>query len=229
MLFEIIMYVSAKYSIKKIKSLTFINCIEIEMILQVFLVIICILIGLYTNYMGMYLSYHSQTSFLAIPIMYFGWLSRNGLLKCSIKNCRIGYIILGILLFICVSCFDIHIDLSSNLLGNIYVFYPLTLIGVIFCYFFSVCIKSHSFWKKVFVNIGKNSFHYMALHFLVFKIIDKIISCFYNCDLEKLRLFPVSFPELNILYTIIAIITIYFITNIIQKVKGIFYLYIYNK
>lgn len=53
------------------------------------------------------------------------------------------------------------------------------------------------------VWVGSNSMYVMGYHFIVFKLIDIIMSVFTVTTPEQLKLFPYSFPQCRALYIVI--------------------------
>ena len=126
---------------------------------------------------------HMQISFLAVPVMYVGWLIKEYGRSINTHIHRIVYILSALLLYYLTR--TTLFDLSVNILGDRPVlFFPITILGICFCYSLATCICSHKITRTAFCYIGKNSFHYMALHLLSFKIIDYIYSLIMNKPAE---------------------------------------------
>ena len=150
---------------------------------------------------------HLQISFLAVPTMYIGWLIKNYGKSVNVHIHRVVYIFSALLLYYLTK--TTLFDLSVNTLGNhAALFYPITMLGICFCYSLATCICSHKITRKVFCYIGKNSFHYMALHLLAFKIIDYIYSIIWNKPADT----RVGFTNAYNLGEIIIVLSILLVT-----------------
>ena len=150
---------------------------------------------------------HLQISFLAVPTMYIGWLIKNYGRSINVHIHRVVYILSALLLYYLTK--TTLFDLSVNVLGNHAVrFYPITLLGICFCYSLATCICSHKITRKAFCYIGKNSFHYMALHLLSFKIIDYVYSLIMNKPAET----RVGFTNAYNLGEILIVLSILLVT-----------------
>ena len=148
-----------------------------------------------------------QTSILAMPIMFAGWVVKKNMQSLEKLICIWGLIISGVLLFSLVHFNVLTIELAVNQLGNMWLFYPVTLVGIYFCLCISkVVIKIPGIGNGL-KFIGKNSFHFMALHFIVFKILDRIISLIKGDDISVANVFPHSY-DLGLIYTVVAVLII---------------------
>ena len=178
-------------------------------------------IGIYANTKGMFLAYHIQTAFLAVPVMFLGWIVKKNvqILEkiCSIFGCTVS----SALLFILVHFNIINIELSENNIGNVYLFYPATFLGIYFCLCLASLLKKtrRGIINRLLVYIGQNSFYFMAFHFLVFKIIDKIISSIKHEPESVVSVFPHSY-DLGLLYSVITIILICVIISLFNRIKS---------
>lgn len=163
------------------------------------------IIGVYVNDREIFMDYHLQTSILAIPVIYLGYW-----VKCNWEKLKqyvnwygtivAAFIIYGILLL------NIGvIELSVNFIIHPLLFYPVTLCGIYFCLGVGQLIDKSTFIKKIFVYIGKNSFHIMALHFLAFKLVDVFYGKLNHVDYTIIEKFPHAF-EFWILYYFVGIL-----------------------
>lgn len=105
----------------------------------------------------------------------------------------------------CISWFPVWgIVLSQGYIHPLYFFYPVTLVGIYFC-FALVKLLNNKYTCKLFSIIGKNSFHIMALHFLVFKIVDVFYAKVNNItDYNIVSVYPCAF-NLTVMYLILGI------------------------
>ena len=160
------------------------------------LVILCAGLGIYfVTYKGLG-RYYVWVALLMIPIMAAGSEYR----KCEDRVAvnRIPLLLVGIImLFLCTQG---EIELSKGIIYGKILFYPIILLGLLFC----IKLKSYIMKNKRLSNflswIGSNSMYVMGYHFIVFKLIDIIMSAFVATIPEQLKLFPYSFPQCRVLY-----------------------------
>ena len=160
------------------------------------LVILCAGLGIYfVTYKGLG-RYYVWVALLMIPVMAAGSEYR----KCEDRVAlnRIPLLLAGIImLFLCTQG---EIELSKGIIYGKILFYPITLFGLLFC----IKLKSYIMKNKGLSNllswIGSNSMYVMGYHFIVFKLIDTIMSAFVATTPEQLKLFPYSFPQCRVLY-----------------------------
>ena len=163
-------------------------------------------LGLYINHRGMWLSYHMQTSLIAVPVMILGWFARKHFYKIERffdwKMC----IISAILMITFIRCGG-AVELSENRTG-FYAFYPITVIGISFCISLArLLMRLPDLLRKGVSFIGRNSFDYMALHLVFFKIIDYVYARIKNDPVEVISKYPHSY-QLNFIYPIVSIAVI---------------------
>ena len=97
------------------------------------------------------------------------------------------------------------IELSVNQIMHPALFYPVTLIGILFCLCLAEGIKKVRPFCKMFATIGKNSYHIMALHFLAFKCVDLVAVRIFKDGNDVLGKFTVSYENLWWIYYIAGI------------------------
>lgn len=157
-------------------------------------------LGIYLNYKSINLAYHIQTSILAIPIFYLGYV-----LKCNWKIVKkyisfwISIMFIPIIYLAISSPYGI-IELASNAIIHPLLFYPVTFLGIYFCLGIAKGITHIAIFKKCFIIIGKNSYHIMALHFLAFKLIDFIYGYIHHINGKTIEQFTHSFNFWPIYY-----------------------------
>ena len=201
-------------------STRFCNCKNVTIILMSFIMLPFAILGLYTNYFGMYLSYHIQTALLAVPIMYLGYIS-----KIYYPKIRSLFSWVGCLASCAVLCLIVHynvisVELSANQIGNVFLFYPVTCIGLYFCICLANILQKCSPVQKLLSFIGKNSFHFMALHFIIFKLLDRLVSLFRSDPETVINAFPHSY-NLGLIYTVVTVIVMGIIITLIKNAKKV--------
>lgn len=174
--------------------------------------------GIYFNTKEVYLSFHIQTAFLAVPVLYLGWLAKKYYSKAEPFLGFPSLIISAVLLYLCCYQFGIQIELSVNLLGKWYLFYPISILGIIFCLSLAKVLMKWKFVSNMMRFIGKRTFHYMALHFFVFKLIDNIIGRINNDPIEVFSKFPTAY-KLGLTYTVVSVAVISMILIFYERIK----------
>ena len=163
-------------------------------------------LGFYFHDHEFNLRFHMQTAFLCAPVIYIGFIVK--IIYPKIKE------YLGLMTFliaiISLKLFLDHgynIELAYNQYASKILFYPISIIGIIFCLSLGHLLLKLKYVKDVLIFIGRNSFHYMALHFIVIKIIDLVVWNIKKDSIDVLRLFPKSY-DLGLLYVIITVLVI---------------------
>lgn len=162
-------------------------------------------IGLYTNHWGMYFTYHIQTSFLGIPIIYLGYVFnhyRNYVLRfTNAFTCVLS----AVLMFWFIDLDIGYIELSINSIISPYLFYPVTMLGLFFSISLAVVLQRSRTLTKLFSYLGSISFHIMALHFFAFKLFDWLCGLVFGLDSVATMGFPTAFRHYGLLYSIIGV------------------------
>lgn len=191
---------------------------SIKYIIDIIFLIICILIAYYTHSRGLFLFYHVQTSFLAVPIIYFGWLIKKYYLLIEKHINVIGLLISFLIIIISITVFNFNVELSENIITNLFGFYLISISGIYFCFSLSKIISRARLLNEGVVFIGKNSFHFMALHFLCFKFVDLLASINTIDILENRMKFPCSY-QFGFLYLVFSVAFISVIIIFINQLK----------
>lgn len=161
--------------------------------------------GLVVTQKQIELAYHIQTAILAVPIVFLGYFTKNNWDKLK-KFVTIWGGLIAALLILWILSLDIgRIELAKNQIINVYLFYPVTVLGMYFCLCLGDVINK-SKAKNFVAYIGKNSFHIMGLHFLSFKVLDFFASKFYHeTDLAVIGRFTNSGYDIKLLYVIVGV------------------------
>lgn len=162
-------------------------------------------LGLILNWKGILLRYHLQTALLVIPIYCSGYFLKQ-------KNCSVqtgtrwygavlsGGICLAFLLFTKES-----VELSTGNVPPGINFYILSAAGIYLCCFAAKWLNHLKRIGKMVALLGKYSFDIMALHFLVFKVIDRIYALMIMEPVENQGAFPHSYPEFHVIYFVMGL------------------------
>lgn len=155
----------------------------------------CILIflvgcaGLYINDADIYLNYHMQTAFLAVPALYAGYIVKLYRERFDRYVTWYGTILAALLLYGILQLDIGKVELAKNQIIHPLLFYPVTAVGIYFC-----AGLAKGFGKNRLVAfIGKNSFHIMALHFTAIKLVDVIYGTLIHADADVIETFPSAF------------------------------------
>lgn len=176
-----------------------------RMLMHFLVVILFAGLGLYTNYYGMYLTYHAQTAFLGVPIIYLGYLFsryRENVLKyTNIFTCLAS----GALMYLFIRLDIGYVELSINEIISPQLFYPVTVLGLFFCISLAEVIQHSGLLEKIFCYFGSISFHIMTLHFLAFKCVDWLYGLMFGVDLSLLAGFPTALNNMGLMYSTVGI------------------------
>ena len=162
-------------------------------------------VGVWLNCRQSYLQYHIQTSFLGVAVIYLGYLFqqyRSTILK-YIKWWMA--IIFGLFLWKLLALNIGIVELSVNQIIQPLLFYPVTIIGILFCICIAQALEKVKRVGEAFAVLGKNSYHIMALHFFVFKLIDLFYGRITGADVETISHFPYAFENLWLVYYICGV------------------------
>ena len=143
-------------------------------IMIIFSSIFCGLLGLYLNYRNINFLYHFQTAILVVPLFSIGYFVKKYVKDLNKYLNIIPFIICFIVLLYMSYKTNFRIDLTFNKIGNIFLFYIISLVGIYFCLYLAKIILKIPYIKNYFCLLGIYSFEIMAFHFLVIKTIDFI-------------------------------------------------------
>lgn len=174
----------------------------------ILVVVFCILggyAGIVFNLTKTHLLWHSHTSLLVLPILCAGYLFRH--YKLYDKHIFRWYI--AIVCFAFFYYFAIikvyRIELSAEMIGSKYLFYPISLAGIYFIFFVASVIGKIPVVKNIFQFIGQHSFDIMALHFLIIKAVDVIYGQLTNQLPATIPVFPKAYGQLWPIYLIASL------------------------
>lgn len=193
---------------------------KISRVIHVCVGVLTALVGIWLNYRQSDLQYHIQTSMLGIGVIYLGYLFQKYRTE-IMRYLRwwmaglFGVCIWGILLL------NIGIiELSVNQIIHPLLFYPVTIIGILFCICVAQGLEKVNGLKCVFSIFGKNSYHIMALHFLVFKLIDLCYGKLICADTNTISQYPYAFGNLWPIYYICGVTIPVLVIYILKKGLG---------
>ena len=123
---------------------------------------------------------------------------------------------------------DYEIELSKAELCGGYLFYPITILGLVFCLsIVGACDKS-KYVRACISHCGRMSFWIMAYQFMSFKFFDGIAGLIFHFDLNVLQLYPYSFAQCRLFYILLGITLLIMGLNnyLIYKRKNLTILYL---
>lgn len=184
--------------------------------------IFCGLLGLYLNYRNINFLYHFQTAILVVPFFTIGYFVKKYIKDLNKYLNIIPFIICFIVLLYMSYKTNFRIDLTFNKIGNIFLFYIISLVGIYFCLYVAKIILKIPYVKNYFNLFGIYSFEIMAFHFLVIKIIDFIYA--FSTGIWNSKIygkFPYAFSNLWPVYIILGTSIPAIIFYIINKYNNI--------
>lgn len=140
------------------------------------------LLGIFIIEKHIVVPFWSESALLMIPIVYFGFISRNYIKKLIPKNTILLF--LGVLFSVGILQYCINhqiiIIFSEKRYHDPILFLVVTLIGIYMNLLLAELICKVNVLTKLFSYIGEKSFHIMALHFLCFKMINLVYILAHN-------------------------------------------------
>ena len=153
------------------------------------------------------LRYHLKTVCLALPVMYLGWAVKKHEKALERWTGWPGVVLSAVLLGLLVHFTSFSMDLSHHEIENLWLFYPVTLTGMYFCLCLAKAVEKAGFLRRFFAFLGRYSLHFMALHFLAFKVLDKVVGAFRGDPAEVTVQYPCAY-SLGLGYAAFAVLVI---------------------
>jgi fucose 4-O-acetylase-like acetyltransferase len=178
------------------------------------------MLGILLCYKKIVLSYRFQISILSVFFMYLGLIFKKMYNSLNIYIYSYGFIPASIIIYLINYISKSNVELSVNEIINPILFFVISIVGIYFCLSLAKVLSKLKNISKSISIIGKNSLHIMALHFLIFKIIDVLYSKINNINNTSLiSNFPKSY-SLCYLYIPLGVIIPIVIINIANKMKN---------
>ena len=186
------------------------------------IIVVFSLIGLILCKKNIRLNYRIQISILSVPIIYFGVLVKKYWNKIQKFITPWAWIICSIIISIVNHISKTSVELSVNRLISPFIFYPLTLVGIYFCLSLAKMISKIKHINCGVATVGKYSFHIMALHFLVIKLVDVVYSKTHGIsNVELITHFPNSYSnKLYLIYYLLGVLIPTLVMVLIDKIKN---------
>lgn len=149
--------------------------------------------GLYSYVIEYYVQYYANAALLSAALMYLGWFC--GKNKELAKRCITWWgTVIATAFVLCVTFMDGGtIDLSSHYIISPLLFFPLAIAGIYMAMGFSKGLARLPYISDALALCGRNSFHIMALHLLMFKLIDFVWGSIRSLEPAVFWAFPVAF------------------------------------
>ena len=176
-----------------------------RMVGHTIVILIFATLGVYTNHFGMFLNNNLQTAMIGVPVIYLGYFFNKYREKLIKLVNPVSCIACAALMFAILYSGIGHIELSENQIISPALFYPVTILGMLFCVSLAKIILEFNLGTKVFSHLGTISFHIMAQHFIVFKCFDWTYGLIFNSDRAAMMRFPHALENLGWFYTVIGI------------------------
>ncbi len=164
------------------------------------------LVGLFLFSRQCRLAYEMHCAILAIPLFFAAWLMRRYLPSFKRYATWYGALISLFLLFLIQTRLKINIS-DMNIPGALY--YPISLIGIYMVLALASLAERIPKLSDGLAFLGRHSLDIMALHFLVFKLVDLFYARFFavSAPAEMVAGFPVGFRQkLEPVYLILGVL-----------------------
>lgn len=177
------------------------------------------ILGLILTSRNMNLSYRMQLSILGVPVIYLGyWFSRNR--EKVMKLATPVSLILCTVVMLLILKFVGYIELSQNRIISPLWFYPVTVVGLLFCLSLAQIIRRWDLPDRLVSYLGKISFHIMASHLFVFKVFDWVFCGIIGADRGTVTRFPTSFDGLGLVYTLPGIAVPAAVVYLVRRIRA---------
>lgn len=186
-------------------------------IFRIIFSVLCGIVGVYAMENQYGLVYNMQVVYLMIPIVYLGFCFKKfGVHLNMYKNI---FIFVSSFLILCwVLSLGIGIvELSKYMIINRYAFYPVTLVGIIFCWSLSKVLEETKHVSKAIAYLGNISFDIMALHFVGIKMVDFLYGSITG-NTENMSNFPYAFSNLYLVYYVMGLVLPVIIKKCLNKI-----------
>lgn len=157
-------------------------------------------------------------SLCMILVMFMGLLYKNHQDRINQFLSNNIYILIMIIIFVINVITGLEISLASRKMYKYIGFYPMILLGLMFCISFLRKIMKNNFISKLLTTCGNSSYYIMAYHFFIFFIIDIAYIKVFGTNNEIL--FPTTFPWLIPLYTILGCLLPIYLKKLIKQITN---------
>ena len=150
-------------------------------------------VGAYSYLIGYIAPYYANAAILSVTLMYLGYFA--GRNKELAKRCITWW---GTVIALCFALFVTFmdggtIDFSSHYIISPVLFFPLAIAGIYMAMGFAKGLGKLPYISDAVALCGRNSFHIMAMHLLVFKLMDYVWGSVNGISPAVFQRFPVAF------------------------------------
>lgn len=175
-----------------------------------------ILLGLLSLLSYWFIMYEGSTimerGLVMIPFIFMGDFCKKHHLLDYIKP---SYFVVLLPLLLLINRFKyFEIEISKGILANGW-FYIVAVIGILFCISLAKVIEYLPVVTNIVTYTAENSFYIMALHLMMFKLIDLVYSSFINND-DLINTFPISYTNLRPVYFVLGLILSLLLGNLLK-------------
>lgn len=167
--------------------------------------LLCAVLGLYALHIKMHVTYYVRQALICVPILYGGFLSAKYREKLSPYVTWWGAILAGAAILVIYSLQPGRLELGEAQIVSPLLFYPVCALGIYMGLGATKVLARIPVLANVLANLGRNSFHIMALHLIGIKIIDVIYGRIMGYDPSVYSVLPRAFDlwPLNLLGSIL--------------------------
>ena len=168
---------------------------------DVLLYVFCGMLGILLCVCGVR-QFRVDVALTLVPVMYLGKWYRLHEQRIEKAEKWYGVFVFGIIIFAINHFTGKEIEFSLGRLYGGYLLYPVLAVGILFCLSLCTLIRKVSMLEKCICLLGRNSYAVMALHFLVFRLVD-IVYGYITGQIEFYS--PYTFPQLRVIYIVFGI------------------------
>lgn len=143
----------------------------------------------------LYLAYMLHLSFLVQPFFAAGWLLKRHLPRFRSWLKWYAALACAVFLGIYIQNKQLYLNISEGYIGNGWEYFFLAFLGIYCCMYLSSLLEKAGRASTIFSLWGRFSFDIMALHFLVFKLLDLFFGMIRQDPLEVYSAFPQAYSS----------------------------------
>lgn len=153
----------------------------------------------------LFFPHYLQIAVLMIPVYFTGYLLKKKRIAVQKYVKWYGALVCIALFWYYLMVKDYSIELAGNAIPPGAGFYVISAFGIYLCCFVADLLEKVPVVGKCMAYLGRYSFDIMALHFLVFKLIDGIYGRILQLPAENYAIFPHSYSQLHVVYLLAGV------------------------
>lgn len=160
-------------------------------------VLIVLILGLMAAFHKNYMIFSAHNAFLMLPVCLGAYYLRKyaGTNLSKYLNYYLA-LLFACLIFVLVKYKGFQVELSANINPGLFWLYVLSFLGIYTCMVISKIIEKIPYLNGFVAFLGKNSFAIMALHFVMFKMVDRVYCLIIGeTNPEVIGKWVTSYPE----------------------------------